>query len=81
MLMVARLVLGLAIGHGGGRRRHCYMAESAPLEASAVRMVATYQLAITVGIVGSYVTGLLITGPGTWRRDVRPWVRYRVCCF
>ena len=31
-------------------------------------MVSTYQLAITIGILVSYLTGLAITGDGMWRR-------------
>jgi SP family galactose:H+ symporter-like MFS transporter len=65
MLILARLVLGLAIGVAAVVSP-LYIAESAPL---AIRgaLVSTYQLAITFGIVVSYLTGLLITGPGTWR--------------
>ena len=30
-------------------------------------LVSTYQLAITIGILVSYLTGLLVSGDGTWR--------------
>ena len=65
MLILARLVLGLAIGVAAVVSP-LYIAEAAP---RAIRgaLVSTYQLAITFGIVVSYLTGLLITGPGTWR--------------
>ncbi|ODT17401.1 MAG: sugar transporter [Kaistia sp. SCN 65-12] len=65
MLIVARFVLGLAIGMAAVAAP-LYIAECAPL---AIRgaLVSTYQLAITVGILMSYLTGLLIAGDGTWR--------------
>ena len=65
MLVLARLVLGLAIGLAAVAAP-LYIAEAAPLRTRG-SMVSTYQLAITVGILGSYLTGLLITGPGMWR--------------
>ena len=65
MLIVARFVLGLAIGMAAVAAP-LYIAECAPL---AIRgaLVSTYQLAITVGILMSYLTGILIAGDGTWR--------------
>jgi MFS transporter, SP family, galactose:H+ symporter len=65
MLIVARFVLGLAIGMAAVAAP-LYIAECAPL---AIRgaLVSTYQLAITVGILISYLTGLMIAGDGTWR--------------
>ena len=65
MLIVARFVLGLAIGMAAVAAP-LYIAECAPL---AIRgaLVSTYQLAITVGILVSYLTGLMIAGDGTWR--------------
>ena len=65
MLIVARFVLGLAIGMAAVAAP-LYIAECAPL---AIRgaLVSTYQLAITVGILMSYLTGLMIAGDGTWR--------------
>jgi sugar porter (SP) family MFS transporter len=65
MLVVARLVLGLAIGLAAVAAP-LYIAEAAPV-AKRGGMVSTYQLAITVGILGSYLTGLVITGAGSWR--------------
>lgn len=65
MLVAARLVLGLAIGMASVAAP-LYIAEAAPLKQRG-SMVATYQLAITVGILGSYLTGLVIPGPGSWR--------------
>src|SRR6478672_4543692 len=65
MLVLARLVLGLAIGVAAVTAP-LYIAEAAPL---AIRgaLVSTYQLAITFGILASYLTGLAITEDGTWR--------------
>ncbi len=65
MLVAARLVLGLAIGLAAVVAP-LYISESAPF---AIRgaLVSTYQLAITVGILVSYLTGLVITGAGMWR--------------
>ncbi|TAJ88347.1 sugar porter family MFS transporter [Reyranella sp.] len=65
MLIVARFVLGLAIGVAAVAAP-LYIAECAPF---AIRgaLVSTYQLAITVGILMSYLTGILIAGDGTWR--------------
>jgi MFS transporter, SP family, galactose:H+ symporter len=65
MLVAARLVLGLAIGMAAVAAP-LYIAEAAPLKQRG-GMVATYQLAITVGILGSYLTGLVISGPDSWR--------------
>lgn len=64
-LVVARLVLGLAIGVAAVTAP-LYIAETAPL---AIRgaLVSTYQLAITFGIVASYLMGIAITGGGEWR--------------
>jgi len=65
MLVAARLVLGLAIGLAAVVAP-LYISETAPF---AIRgsLVSTYQLAITVGILVSYLTGLVITGAGMWR--------------
>jgi MFS transporter, SP family, galactose:H+ symporter len=65
MLVAARLVLGLAIGVAAVAAP-LYIAEAAPLKTRG-SLVSTYQLAITVGILGSYLTGLLISGDGMWR--------------
>jgi sugar porter (SP) family MFS transporter len=65
MLVAARLVLGLAIGVAAVAAP-LYIAEAAPLK-SRGSLVSTYQLAITIGILVSYLTGLAITGAGMWR--------------
>lgn len=65
MLVAARLVLGLSIGVAAVVAP-LYIAESAPLSIRGA-LVSTYQLAITVGILASYLTGLAITGNGMWR--------------
>lgn len=65
LLMFTRLMLGLAIGVAAVVAP-LYIAETAPLKIRGA-MVSTYQLAITVGIVLSYVTGLVLGIEGTWR--------------
>jgi MFS transporter, SP family, galactose:H+ symporter len=66
MLVAARLVLGLAIGFAAVAAP-LYIAESAPLTIRGA-LVSTYQLAITVGILVSYLTGLVIEDDGGgWR--------------
>lgn len=65
MLMAARFVLGLAIGVAAVVAP-LYIAECAPLRIRGA-LVSTYQLAITIGIVLSYLTGLVIAGDGSWR--------------
>src|SRR6476659_239770 len=65
ILVAARLVLGLAIGVAAVTAP-LYIAEAAPVSIRG-GLVATYQLAITFGILVSYLTGLAIEGDGTWR--------------
>ena len=65
MLVMARLVLGLAIGVAAVGAP-LYIAETAPLRIRGA-LVSTYQLAITIGILVSYLTGLVVSGDGTWR--------------
>jgi len=68
LLVVARFVLGIAIGMAAVAAP-LYIAECAPLESRGA-MVSTYQLAITVGILASYLTGVVIddeTAKGMWR--------------
>ena len=68
MLVIARFVLGLAIGTAAVAAP-LYIAECAPLESRGA-MVSTYQLAITVGILVSYLTGVVIDDEGAkgmWR--------------
>ena len=64
-LVAARLVLGFAIGIAAVVAP-LYIAEAAPLRIRGA-LVSTYQLAITFGIVASYLMGLALTGPGMWR--------------
>ena len=64
-LVLARLALGLAIGVAAVIAP-LYIAETAPLRIRGA-LVSTYQLAITFGIVASYLMGLAITGDGMWR--------------
>jgi sugar porter (SP) family MFS transporter len=65
VLVLARFVLGFAVGLAAVIAP-LYIAESAPL---AIRgtLVATYQLAITFGILVSYLAGLTFGGGGSWR--------------
>ena len=65
MLASARLVLGLAVG-AAAVVAPLYIAETAPF---AIRggLVSMYQLAITVGILVSYLAGLAIAGDRAWR--------------
>ncbi len=68
MLVLARFVLGIAIGMAAVAAP-LYIAECAPLESRGA-MVSTYQLAITVGILASYLAGVAIhdeTATGMWR--------------
>lgn len=68
MLVGARFVLGLSIGLAAVAAP-LYIAECAPLEKRGA-MVSTYQLAITVGILASYLSGLAVedeTRSGAWR--------------
>ena len=65
MLVAARLVLGVAIGLAAVGAP-LYISETAPIKSRGA-MVSTYQLAITIGILVSYLTGLVITGNGMWR--------------
>lgn len=65
MLVAARLVLGVAIGLAAVGAP-LYISETAPIRSRGA-MVATYQLAITIGILVSYLSGLVISGEGTWR--------------
>ena len=65
ILVVARFVLGFAIGLAAVVAP-LYISESAP---RAIRgaLVATYQLAITFGILVSYLAGLAFGSGGSWR--------------
>jgi len=68
LLVIARFVLGVAIGMAAVAAP-LYIAECAPLDSRGA-MVSTYQLAITVGILVSYLTGVVIddeTAKGMWR--------------
>ena len=65
ILVAARLVLGLAIGVAAVTAP-LYIAEAAPLSIRGA-LVSTYQLAITFGILASYLSGLVITSDGDWR--------------
>lgn len=65
ILVTARLILGLAIGVAAVTAP-LYIAEASPLAIRGM-LVSTYQLAITLGILASYLSGLAIRGPGMWR--------------
>ncbi|MBA4788156.1 MAG: sugar porter family MFS transporter [Rhizobiales bacterium] len=63
VLILARLVLGFAIGVAA-IVAPLYISENAPAEKRGM-LVSIYQLAITLGIVGAYVVGYVFAG--SWR--------------
>lgn len=65
VLIVARFILGLAIGIAAVTTP-LYLAETAPAKLRGA-MVAIYQLAITIGIVCAYSVNLLLIDYGSWR--------------
>jgi SP family galactose:H+ symporter-like MFS transporter len=65
ILTVARLTLGMAIG-ASALAAPMFLAELAPAERRGAT-VSAFQLMITVGIVVSYLTGLLLADSGHWR--------------
>lgn len=65
VLIVARFILGLAIGIAAVTTP-LYLAETAPARLRGA-MVAIYQLAITIGIVCAYSVNLLLINYGSWR--------------
>ncbi|MBA0053965.1 sugar porter family MFS transporter [Streptomyces sp. AJS327] len=64
-LVVARVVLGLAVG-AASATVPVYLAEISPPEVRG-RVLSTNQLLITVGIVTSYLVDLAFAGGGNWR--------------
>tara|TARA_R110002020_G_scaffold233050_26_gene444818 strand:+ start:1220 stop:2560 length:1341 start_codon:yes stop_codon:yes gene_type:complete len=65
MLVVARLVLGLAIG-ASALAAPMFLAELAPAKYRGA-VVSSFQLMITVGILVSYLLGLVLEPLGAWR--------------
>ncbi|KTD23460.1 D-xylose (galactose, arabinose)-proton symporter [Legionella lansingensis] len=65
ILILARLVLGVAIGTAAVTTP-LYLAETAPMQLRGA-MVAIYQLAITVGIVCAYSANCLLIEHHAWR--------------
>lgn len=65
ILVLSRLVLGLAIGMASVIAP-LYLAETAPA-AQRGAIVAVYQLAITLGILGAYLINYLLYDAGAWR--------------
>lgn len=65
MLIVARLLLGAAVGVSS-MAAPLYIAETAPRRLRG-RFVSAFQLAITVGILVSYLTGLAFSDDDNWR--------------
>lgn len=63
VLILARLVLGFAIGLAA-IVAPLYISENSPAEKRGM-LVSIYQLAITLGIVGAYVVGYIFAG--SWR--------------
>jgi len=64
-LIGARIILGLAIGVAG-MVAPLYISETADPERRGA-LVATYQLAITLGIVSAYGVGYILAEGGHWR--------------
>jgi SP family galactose:H+ symporter-like MFS transporter len=64
-LIAARLILGLAIGIAG-MVAPLYISETADAKRRGA-LVATYQLAITLGIVSAYGVGYALASGGHWR--------------
>jgi len=65
LLIAARIILGLAIGVAG-MVAPLYISETADAERRGA-LVATYQLAITLGIVSAYGVGYALAEGGHWR--------------
>ncbi|MDL4819342.1 sugar porter family MFS transporter [Actinomadura opuntiae] len=65
MLVVGRLVLGLAVG-GASATVPVYLSEISPKEIRG-RTLTLNQLLITVGILIAYLTNLAFSGAGDWR--------------
>ncbi len=65
VLVVARVVLGIAVGLASAT---CpvYIAEVAPVAARG-QLVTLFQLAVTVGILVAYLVGLAFESSGGWR--------------
>lgn len=65
MLLIARVVLGLAVG-AASATVPVYLSEISPAEIRG-RILSMNQLLITVGIVVSYLVDLAFSGSGSWR--------------
>ncbi|MBD2898437.1 putative metabolite transport protein CsbC [Actinomadura sp. RB99] len=65
MLVVGRLVLGLAVG-GASATVPVYLSEISPKEIRG-RTLTLNQLLITIGILVAYLTNLAFSGAGDWR--------------
>lgn len=65
MLVAARLLLGVAVGVAS-MAAPLYIAETAPQKLRG-RFVSAFQLAITVGILVSYMVGLAFSQDDNWR--------------
>lgn len=65
VLTAARLSLGIAIG-ASALAAPMFLAELAPANRRGA-IVSAFQLMITIGILVSYLTGLVLAGSGHWR--------------
>lgn len=65
VLVIARLILGFAVGVAS-MAAPLYIAETAPRRLRG-RFVSAFQLAVTVGILVSYMTGLAFSETQDWR--------------
>jgi MFS family permease len=65
VLVVARIVIGVAIGLASAASP-VYISEVAPAEGRS-RLVSFFQLAVTIGILVAYLIGLAFNGIEGWR--------------
>jgi SP family galactose:H+ symporter-like MFS transporter len=65
LLLAGRLLVGIGIG-GASMLTPLYLAEIAPAPARGA-LVSFNQLAVTVGILVSYLVGYALAGSGSWR--------------
>ena len=65
VLLAGRLLVGIGIG-GASMLTPLYLAEIAPAKQRGA-LVSFNQLAVTVGILGSYLIGYALAGSGSWR--------------
>ena len=79
ILLAGRLLVGVGIG-GASMLTPLYLAEIAPARERGA-LVSFNQLAVTLGILGSYLIGYALAADGAWRWMLGPGrgARYRAC--